>query len=69
MYYLAVDEDGSETAFIEPPFVAGSMFNNEPGTWDTKTTFIPLSLGTIEKLTGKRITFNDAPIKYDGELS
>ena len=68
IYYLAVDEDGSETAFTAVPFVAGRMFNNEPGTWDTHSAFIPLPLGTIEKLIGKKITFNDQPQKYEGKL-
>ena len=64
-FYLAVDEDGEECKFTSKPFRAGTMFVGESGTWDTTTAWESLKSGTIEKLIGKQLTWNDEPIKVE----
>lgn len=64
-FYLAVDEDGEECKFTSKPFRAGTMFVGELGTWDTTTAWESLETGTIEKLIGKILTWDDEPVKYE----
>lgn len=61
-YYLAVDEDGLEYIFNCKPIRERTAF----GIWvGSRLDFSKKSLpqGTIEKITGKKITWNDEPIK------
>lgn len=59
---LAVDEDGREYIFNIRPTRAYTAF----GIWSGKNlNFSKISLpnGTIEKITGKKITWKDEPIE------
>ena len=60
--YMTVDRDGAESMFNEFPRRSSWCFCWEIShTWDSK---ISLPKGTIKKITGKTITWEDEPIKY-----
>ena len=68
--YLAVNKDGTEVAFNREPFNFAygdymdewmAVLNKE---WD-EADCIKLPPGTIKKLTGKEITYNDNFIIYE----
>lgn len=62
--YLAVDEDGTEACFNgDPHRVTSDLIS---GYWNDFDR-VELPPGTIEKLTGRKITWEDEPIEYSGE--
>lgn len=67
--YLAVDEDRTETKWKMEPYRGYDL--NNLGVWDHvcaghENIFEELPPGTIEKLTGRKITWKDKPIEYSG---
>lgn len=58
MAWLAVDEDGSEYIYDEEP----SRYNE---FWDPAlmTFYTGLPKGTIEKIIGKKLTWDDEPVE------
>ena len=65
MVYLAVDKDGTETIFNEVP-----PLKKKAGYWSSPLNIgdsIELPKGTIKKLTGKDLTFEDGYRTYTGE--
>ena len=61
MIWLAVNKDGTEVCFDKKPF------RYEPlGIWClyTNTDGVEIPKGSIEKLTGKQISWEDEPVKY-----
>ena len=63
--WLTVDKDGTESSWHNPP---ERRYDSE---WHckgcTNLDFIDnLDIGTIFKLTGKQITWEDEPILYEG---
>lgn len=59
--YVAVDYDGTESIFEEKPKRCGNdlpMWDNEYGC-----SFIVLPKGSIEKLIGRQITWDDEPVQ------
>lgn len=63
MKYLAVDEDGEEVLFdFYEPFREVDYWESEDG-YDYPR--IELPKGWIEKITGKKITWDDEPIKIE----
>lgn len=65
--YLAVDEDDFEMIFTHPPKrFFGSMNKNFWGVNDyCDAAIITIPPGTIEKLIGRKLTWEDEPIKLD----
>lgn len=62
--WFAVDEeDGQEYALDSEPL------SDENGgvLMLVDTMLVPLPTGTIEKLTGRKLTWQDEPIEWDGE--
>ena len=59
MAWLAVDKDGSECIYDIKP-------QREKNKWDSATDrswFIDLPKGTVEKIVGRKITWEDEPIE------
>jgi len=63
--YLAVDEDRTEACFNGEPHRITS--DPIPGYWNDFDR-VELPPGTIEKLTGRKITWEDDPIEYKGDV-
>ena len=59
MAWLAVDKGGIECIYSAEP----NKYNENDPMWQTGGNFIYLPKGSIEKLTGKKLTWNDEPIK------
>lgn len=70
MAYLAVDEDGTEIIFRDKPL----KYNKLPGIWHPLEAkwfpqnpnhefYVVLPKGTIEKLIGKTLTFEDGTVE------
>ena len=66
--YLAVDADDTEWIYNKKPF-RGSDCNGE--CWTPKeeniSSMVELPKGTIKKLIGKDLTWNDEPYEYLGD--
>ena len=63
--YLAVEPNGNELIFSEPPrrfdeYSTCGWFCNS-----NSTQCVNVPRGTIKKITGKSITWNDEPIKLE----
>jgi hypothetical protein len=58
MVYLAVDTDGMETMFTDEPRKGGWIWHND------RCEHIELPPGTIKKLTGKTLTWDDGYVTY-----
>lgn len=59
MPYLATDKDGSEAVFATEPIRMN-------GYWDSRfvnSHHVDLPSGTIKKITGKSLSWDDEPIK------
>lgn len=71
MAWLAVNKDGRELiSEYEPerknmrhPFIKGWMTSDDPTNWYHEDSFIWLRSGTIQKLTGKNLTWDDEPVE------
>lgn len=64
--WLAVNKDGKENIYLEKPEKKQytDLKGNLQEYWDDGNDYsIPIPKGTIEKLTGKRITWEDEPIE------
>lgn len=62
MAYVAVNKDGIEKIFEEKPF------RNNEEYWGGETSFTPYEAvfipnGTIEKLIGRQLTWQDEPVE------
>ena len=66
--FLAIDENGTETVFEDAPYIAATLFVGESATWDTNGKYKILESGSIEKLIGRKITFEDGYIEYNGTI-
>ena len=71
MAYLAVDESGDELIFENSPSRRYSVYPPNRGwweSWDEEQTeeYFPVRLpsGTIERLTGKNMSWEDEPFKF-----
>lgn len=64
-FYLAVDADGTECKFTTKPFRSIPMFIGEDSSWDTTSAWEQLEEGTIEKLIGRVITWDDNPVLFE----
>ena len=63
--YLAVEPNGNELIFSEPPcrideYYKGGWFSNSDSS-----QCVSVPRGTIKKITGKFITWEDEPIKLE----
>lgn len=56
MAWLAVDKDGTEWVFESKPSKDGDMFY-------TRQDVIELPKGSIEKLIGRKLTWEDEPLE------
>lgn len=65
MAWLAVDEDGTETVYRDKPVKFQKPHYN--GIWSPEDCdhefYVELPKGTIERLIGKVLTFNDEPVE------
>lgn len=60
---VAVDKDGSETMFTDKPCRAFDDIEYY-FYWDTTSgVFIPIPKGTIRKLIGRNLSWEDEPVK------
>jgi hypothetical protein len=68
MAYLAVDKDGTETIYNTKPIRGTNQIKCNTEMWvlpRMSTHYIILPKGSIKKLIGKDLTWNDEPVKYD----
>lgn len=56
MAWLAVDKNGSEFIYDEFP-------KRDEEVWDTKFSYIPLPQGSIKKLIGRDLIWEDEPVE------
>lgn len=65
--YFAVNLDGTEIASNTKPEREGNSWDclrkNDAGFYDDYTTYLPK--GTIEKIIGKGLSWNDEPIEME----
>lgn len=59
--WVAVDKDEKEHIFMDEPERDNSAFGSG------LAQYVPLPKGSIEKLTGQKLTWADDPIKIEGE--
>ena len=59
MAWVAVDRDGDEIIFADKPEMC------IPAYWDCRSERIILTKGSIKKLIGRELTFNDEPIELE----
>lgn len=58
--YLSVDENRTECVFEDCPY----RKNNE---WTSDTNYCMIPKGTILKLIGRQLTWEDEPVEYRGD--
>ena len=69
MAWLSVNENGHENISMGKPFRGwGRMWEHEEkvcieSEWGTVSTIIEIPIGTIEKIIGKKLTWEDDPIE------
>ena len=66
MAYLAVDKDGTEVIFDDKPVRGTNKLKGNCNQWalnSTTSKYIILPLGSIEKLIGRTLTWDDEPVK------
>lgn len=66
MAYVAVDKDGSEAIYNIKPFRGTNRLKNNTEMWVLShigAHYIVIPKGTIKKLIGKDLTWNDEPVK------
>lgn len=66
MAYLAVDKDGTEAIYNVKPFRGTNKIKNNEEMWvlpSIGSHYIRLPKGSIKKLIGKDLTWDDEPIK------
>ena len=56
MAWLAIDENGDEYVFVYEP-------HREGDTWLEYCDFVQLPIGTIRKLIGKDLAWDDDPVE------
>ena len=64
--YFAVDPDGSEFVFEHEPYRSDFKEFGE-NVWYCNSSYCEIPRGTIFKLTGKKLTWVDEFLIYDGE--
>ena len=74
MAWLSVNENGNENISMGKPFRGwGRMWEHEEevcieSEWGTVSTIIEIPMGTIEKIIGKKLTWEDDPIEIKQSL-
>lgn len=63
MAWVAVDKDGRECIHIEKPYRDSTNSFVEENIWYTRYDEIELPQGTIKKLIGRELTWNDEPVE------
>ncbi len=65
MAYVAVDEDGTEAVYSEKPY----RFANNQWDYDIDADVVCVELpkGSIEKLIGRKLTWEDEPVELKEE--
>ena len=69
MAWIAVDNNGNEKISMGKPFRGwGNMWECEEevcieSEWGTVSTIIDIPIGTIEKIIGKKLTWEDEPVE------
>lgn len=65
--WLAVDMDGWERVFDSEPYREHRVFMGEQPHWtcDEDDNQLTLPKGTIEKLVGRKLTWEDEPVRYN----
>ena len=57
MAWVAVDEDGSEWVYYKKPFR-----NKDNCKFDLESGYVELPQGSIKKLIGRQLTWDDEPV-------
>lgn len=65
MAWIAVDKDGKEIISPDKPERDGDIWSSEVDVWETSPfeLEIPLPKGSIKKLIGQELTWNDEPVE------
>lgn len=61
MAWLAVDKDGSEYVYQDKPIRKDKLFDRQ----EDESELVQLPEGSIKKLIGKELTFDDEPIELE----
>lgn len=64
MAYLCVDKDGTETIFRVKPYRSRLGYWFYSGYADRDRNAIELPTGSVFKLLGRRLTWEDEPVEY-----
>ena len=68
MVYVAVDKDGTEVIFNDKPVRGINNIKGNCNQWalnSVTSKYIVLPKGSIEKLIGRTLTWDDEPVKYE----
>lgn len=65
MAYVAVDKDGTEKVFFASPERYSSDWDDEPYMWFVDDDFVKLPKGSIAKLIGRTLTWDDEPVELE----
>ena len=66
MVYVAVDKDGTEVIFNDKPVRGTNNLKGNCNQWalnSVTSKYIVLSKGSIEKLIGRTLTWDDEPVE------
>lgn len=66
MAYVAVDEGGREAFFNLPP---SRVYNDDEGFWAGGRVYVDVPKGSIEKLIGRKLTWDDEPVELTNDIS
>ena len=64
MIYFAVDKSGAERAFTYPPKDYNGFWMRDPKCPFPNNSTLVLPKGSIEKITGKQLTYTDGYITF-----
>lgn len=68
MVYFFVDKDGTEGCANERPYRKYDEWSGWKDVYGEECNITTLPKGTIEKLIGKKLTWDDAPYEYYGDV-
>lgn len=67
MSFVAVDKDGAEAIYMNPPYRNSEDWNPLQFPDGSDTYWVYLPKGSIKKLIGRELTWEDDPVELKGE--
>lgn len=67
MVFVAIDKDGSEWMFDVKPYRQAEVWVTSQYDFDHGANWFELPKGSIRKLIGRELTWEDEPVELKGE--